>query len=121
MSDETTAGEVGDDERLWRRIHRKQLVPDGSGGTRISSGAFTDPEMSVDRADLVEADGRTHKSVMLPTSVGVAEFTARLARSLSQRVLARPLPGNDAHAEVHGDKKKRAVRNAFRDESVFLA
>lgn len=86
-------------EWLWRRVHPTHWVDDGQGGRRVSSGAFTPEELSVDRAMVLKSRGLDH----LVTQSGggaVAQFAARVARDLDQAVRADPLPDNDAHAFV---------------------
>lgn len=113
--------EVDDGELLWRRVHRTQYVPDGAGGLKVSSAAFIDPSLSVDRAWIIEAAGGDH-STTKQDGVGVAQFTAGFARSLDQVVDPNPVEGNDAHALVTGDKRRgnRRVAKRFADEADFL-
>lgn len=111
---------VSDDEALWRRIHRDQYVSDGQGGMRVSSGAFIDPRLSVDRASVLSSIGRDY-SYTRRNGVGVAEFTAGIARGLEQEVVPDAEPDNPAHALVIGDKRRgnRRVAKSLADASIF--
>lgn len=111
--------EVADDERLWRRVHRDHYVTK-NGTMVVSSAAFSDPSLSVDRARIVEASGGD-AGVTMQDGVGVAEFTAALARGkgASQIVEGDPTPDNPAHAIVRGAKPK-AVARFFANSSVFI-
>jgi hypothetical protein len=99
-------GEVDNAEPLHRRIHPTFIRPDG----RISSQAFTDPELSVDRGlyrDVAE-------TLMNCDGFGVAVFLARSARELGQEVRADPQLLNKAHALVVGKKTKSIARRLAR-------
>jgi len=100
---------IGDDERLFRRIHPTQVVPDeDSGLMRLSSAAFKDPEMSVDLETVLAAHGlpveaclKGHEGHLL------AALPAGGCRRLEQAVCPDPLPDNPAHGIVYGRKKGR--------------
>ena len=104
---------VSDDERLWRRIHSTQLVGDKTD-QKISSAAFKDPELSCDRADLVEARGSDWRTTLGEDpikGVAVAELPVAKVRPINGlAVEARPLPENDAHAEIHGTKTQGVAK-----------
>lgn len=97
-------GEVIDAEVLHRRIHPLWMRPDGT----YTSGAFTDPEMSVDRASMRSPA----ESLMGLEGFGLCGFSAQFARGLDQKVLAKPEMSNLAHAEVVG-KKTKAIQKRF--------
>ncbi|MEM1203461.1 MAG: hypothetical protein AAGN66_09570 [Acidobacteriota bacterium] len=98
--------EVGNDEPLHRRIHPTFVQPDG----RISSQAFKDPEMSVDRAQYTSIE----QTVLGYETYGVAEFLTEEARELGQEVVADKELLNQAHALVRGNKSKRTARRLAR-------
>lgn len=117
---EAAANPVHDDERLWRRVHRNHYVSDGQGGMKVSSGAFSDTDLSVDRAHIVEMMG--HGTEFTRTqggwrdnAVGVAQFLASVPRSRDLVVDPSPLDANPAHCEIGGNKtdsvKKFLSRN----------
>lgn len=106
-------------EVLWRRVHHTQWVPDSvTGEHRISSGAFTDPELSVDRATVHEESGRDHKATQADAPA-VAAFAAQAAIDLGLQAVADPIPSNDAHALVLG-AKSRSVQRALQKASTAL-
>jgi hypothetical protein len=102
---------ITDDETLHRRIHPIHVKPDGN----VSSAAFNDPQMSVDRASLRSADETLHGY----DGYGLAAFAAKNARDLEQEVLPAPDLLNPAHALVKGKKTKKTAR-AFAKLSRLL-
>ena len=94
--------DVADDEVLHRRIHPLQVRPDGSP----CSAAFTDPEMSVDRARYRQVE----ETLNGHPGYGAAGLIAGFVRSLSQEVRAVPELLNKGHALVVGKKSKSTRR-----------
>lgn len=94
--------EIDDGETLHRRIHPTHVKPDGS----VSSQAFRDPEMSVDRA----AYRRTADTLHGYSGYGISALLAALARQHGQIVRADPQLLNPAHALVEGSKSKSVAR-----------
>lgn len=94
--------EVLDDEGLLRRIHPTQVKACGS----VSSAAFTDAELSVNRASIASVE----ETIAKYPAHGVASFEARVARALEQEVVAAPELLNRAHALVRGKKTKSVQR-----------
>lgn len=109
--------ELADDERLWRRVHSSHFL-----NGRVTSAAFTDLELSVDRAVVREAGGLDHL-VTKRTGACVAEFTVAAARSVGMCVKADAYPvtdpTNDAHALVIGPKTQ-STRNYLKSVSQPL-
>lgn len=105
-------GEVHDDEILHRRIHPSFVRPDGS----ISSQAFRDPEMSVDRAWYTTIED----TLLAYEDYGLAALIAVDARELDQEVVADRLLLNPAHALVKGRKTKSISRRLARSSSWVL-
>lgn len=100
----------GHDAILWRGVPLQPtyIVPDGNTGrSRVSSGAFDDPEMSV--AIAAEA-GTTDYLARGNDAYGVVEFEAGFARKLRQVVEHDPWPDEPAHALVLGEKPRRVCR-----------
>ena len=106
---------IENSELLYRRINPDQVKLDGGISSSafqndhfppISSGAFNDPELSVDRAKLREP----RETISNFKDRGVASIVAGFARELDQQVLADPLPDNKAHALVKGKKTKSIAR-----------
>lgn len=87
---------VEDPEQLNRRVHPEQVKPDGT----VSSAAFKDPEMSVDRAAL----RRVEETLKAHDGYGAVALIAADARALDQKVHADPTLLNPAHALVVGKK-----------------
>jgi hypothetical protein len=107
VDDETIQSE----ERLLRRIHPNQVVPDKNGGFRPSSAAFTDRELSVDLASKLDELDRTQQSCLDGyDGYGLVSFTAGTARANQQLVCRDPLPDNPAHGIVYGDKPTRVKK-----------
>ena len=93
---------VEDSECLHRRINPNFVKPDGS----VSSQAFTDPEMSVDRAWYLPVK----QSLLNYEGFGLVSFQAEIAKQLNQVVLPDPETTNLAHALVKGKKTKSTKR-----------
>lgn len=107
---------IAPEDQLWRRLHKDHIVQDlGSGAERISSAAFTDPELSVDVARLVDGDFRVTQA----GSVGVAEFAASVALRRGLQVRHEPEPTNYAHAIVRG-KKTQSIQKHLARSSTLL-
>ncbi|WP_437275453.1 hypothetical protein WME90_29950 [Sorangium sp. So ce375] len=104
---------ITNDELLSRRFHIYQLKEDGTA----SSGAFTDPDMSVDRASMRTID----ESLSEYPYMGVAQIVAGEARSLEQEVVPVPQLLNLAHAEVRGKKTKAIAKKLARSSVVVRA
>jgi len=106
-----------DDDDLWRRVHRVHIVADAKteGGFRLSSGAFTDLQLSVD----VAKDTTAEKCLERYPEHSLVAFRAGLARSLNQIVTYAPEPQNPAHALVVGTKGN-PTKSALRDGSRWI-
>jgi hypothetical protein len=99
------------DEKLLRRIHPKQVVPDQDGRWRPSSAAFNDRELSVDIGSALTALNRTHESCLDGHEhYGLVWFSAGTARANQQAVCRDPLPENPAHGIVYGEKPSRVKK-----------
>jgi hypothetical protein len=119
MSDDAAAAQENIDpaDLLWRRLHPTHVVPDTvNGGDRISSAAFTDPELSVDLARLVEGNGFR---VTMKDGAGVAEFPASVALDKKLTVEHAPLPENRAHTHVLGKKTESIQRHLARSSTLL--
>jgi hypothetical protein len=95
-------GVVADEEPLHRRIHPTFVRPDGS----VSSQAFRDREMSVDRGLYWEVARSLHGY----DGYGIASILADSARACDQEVVADSNLFNPAHALVRGEKSKSTAR-----------
>lgn len=100
---------VDDVESLHRRIHPTFVRPDGS----VSSQAFRDPEMSVDRGNYCT----TEQTLSGYSGYGISAFLASFARQQAQEVVAAPDLLNPAHALVKGQKPKSVAREFARAAS----
>jgi hypothetical protein len=103
--------DIRDDETLHRRIHPTHVKPDGS----VSSQAFRDAEMSVDRAAYRSTAATLHGY----SGYGISAFLARFARQQGQIVRAEPELLNPAHALVEGTKSKSVAR-AFARSAAWV-
>lgn len=104
---------VGPDETLHRRIHPTRVKSNGS----VSSGAFKDPEMSVDRAALTDV-----KDTMEGYSgYALAAFVCQLALDLEQEVRPAPELLNKGHTLIIGAKPKSVARAFARQSSWVIA
>lgn len=102
---------IADAEQLYRRVHPTQVKDDG----KLSSAAFTDPELSVDRAMLTT----TEQTLREHPKHGIAAFTAGLARELEQEVVPDASLFNRAHALVKGSKPKSVKRRFAREAELI--
>lgn len=103
--------DIADTENLNRRIHPTFVKPDGS----VSSQAFTDLKMSVDRAKY-----RTIKESLLNyNGYGLAGFLTLIAINAGQEVYAEPELLNYAHAIVSG-KKTKSIARIFSKASAWV-
>jgi hypothetical protein len=105
---------ITDDQALWRRIHPEQVVFDNNlNRQRPTSQAFNNTSgtsgMSVDIADetTIQDALKGYSEHLL------VEFEAGLARQLNQGVIRDPFPGNPAHAEVMGKKRKPVQKGLY--------
>ena len=93
---------IGDNERLWRRVHPTQIRTNNeTGELEVSSAAFsTREELSVAIAS------ETNLTIFLQNNFQhrVVEFTAGAARAANCTVVRDPKPDNLAHALVCGSK-----------------
>lgn len=102
--------QIGDEDGLYRRIHRDFVKNDGSGGFRPTSQAFTDESLSVDWDRHCTLDDCVRRS---PENIGwIAALQAGAVRNLEPRQDVRhdPVPDNFAHALVQGPKPKSLCR-----------
>ncbi len=97
---------VADDEPLHRRIHPTFKKDDGT----VSSAAFTDPEMSVDRGSYCDLE----QTLLGSSGYGVAVLLTATARGYGQEVVSDPVLLNPAHALVRGEKPKSIARKLAR-------
>jgi hypothetical protein len=111
---------IADDDNLLRRIRPDQIIDDKNLGTRRpSSGAFKDPEMSVDSECLLHRHGLDWTfSLRNHTEYSLARFAAAAARTKGLTVLHKPERDNPAHTEVTG-KKTQGVSNHLVAQSTW--
>ena len=104
---------IQDNVKLWRRIHPTHVVPDGSGGKRVSSAAFTNSWDGSYMSVVIDEKGVTAERVLGPNiDHGLVTFTAATARALNQRIIRKPEGHEPLHGEVCG-KKSKAIQNQF--------
>jgi hypothetical protein len=111
---------IVDEDTLLRRIHPSQMVEDKNlGARRPSSGAFTDPELSVD-SELLLAKYNLNIAFCLRDfpEYSLARFAAGFARATGMTVTHTPQADNPAHTEVIG-KKTKALQRQFAAISVW--
>ena len=105
---------IGDEDRIIRRIAEHHLTPDENfGDTRISSQAFKPSSdgsgLSVDIEQLILADGKDPREWLItPPFIGAVSFPAAAARGHGCRIGYDPiknhptLPDNPYHGAVWG-------------------
>jgi hypothetical protein len=106
---------IANEDPLWRRIHPEHVVPNGEGGVKISSAAFSDSSnghpMSVVLGVEVLRVGRDPRSCLKGSDdYGLAAITAGLARETKQGVQRDEIDEEPAHALVFGPKPKSVQR-----------
>jgi hypothetical protein len=113
---------IGNDVRLFRRIHPQWIVRDDNLNCfRPSSQAFNnsqdDSPMSVNREDILQQENR--EPAVLLTGFhewGLASVRAGVMRENGQGIAADPLPDEQSHALVFGPKppktRKRIAKTA---------
>lgn len=112
--------EILDEASLLRRVHPAQIVPDGTGKLRVSTAAFTDPEMSVDAEPILIEDGLTWSfSLQKHPGYSLVSFAAGVARHVNQAVEHKPKPKNRSHTEVIG-RKTGAVKEHLRKTCIWV-
>lgn len=103
---------IHNEEKLHRRVHPHFIRPDGS----VSSGAFTDSEMSVDRTGYRSLEDTLDGC----PDHGCASLETAFARSLEQEVIAVPELLNPAHAHVSGRKTKSIAKSLARNSTRVI-
>lgn len=115
---------LSDEERLFRRIHLKQLViDDDTGLARISSSAFRDTELSINIESVLQSEGKTASACLKDNSAHkLVSITAGAARQHHQTVCRDPDPlhNNLSHGLVCGSKKERQVQQGLRDSADWV-
>ena len=112
---------IADDERLFRRIHLKQIVKDEDTGlARISSGAFRDRELSVDIEKVLQSQGEEISFCLKgQRACKLVYLMAGSARQFQQAVFHDPTPENPAHGIVYGSKNNKRVSEGLRDSAIW--
>jgi hypothetical protein len=112
---------IDDDCMLLRRVSPAHVVLDkNTGRRRLSSGAFRDPEMSVDAECILDANGLSwHFSLRYHANHYLVRFATGFARGQLQVVDHNPLDDNPAHTEVKG-RKSQPICSAFRDAATWV-
>ena len=112
---------IAADTPCYRRINpTHHLVWDENRGCRrVSSGAFSDPEMSVALGDVLDALDRAPATVLdsFPDQFLVG-FPTGVARHAGQRVIRDASPEEPAHGLVLG-KKGNPVRRVLAAASTW--
>ena len=106
---------IASSDRLIRGITDDHIVPEGTGGHRLSSKAFRASSkhygfgMSVFIEKLIHANSKTVAEVVLDDFIGCVAFTAGDARALGLSVVQTPLPENPYHGDVWRIRDGKAV------------
>jgi hypothetical protein len=108
-------------ERLFRRIHLKQIVKDEDTGlARVSSGAFRDKDLSINIETILREHGCDASHCLLGRQEHkLVSITAAISRGLNQVVCKDPLEGDPSHGLVYGSKSSRRVHEGLRSASVW--
>jgi hypothetical protein len=121
MADHLAPEPIPDSALLLRRIHRLFWDPDSGC---VSSGAFSDVEMSVNW-DAYTTASTTAAEDSTGNTVAVAALAARDCRRLEQTVVHDPLPAvagrpeNRAHSLVRG-RKSKSIKHKLRDVATLV-
>lgn len=117
---------IANSDYLLRRIFQDfwKIDDDNQDRTRPSSQAFNDPSngspMSVFIENIILDAGRSVFEVLSGyPSNGLAKFTAGVAREVDLGIKKDPLPDEDSHAEVFGNKT-RSVKNHLARNSEWV-
>lgn len=104
---------IGNNERLWRRVHPKQIDFDTeTGEPRVSSGVFSTGDglsVSIASETTIETLLRNYPEH------SVVEFEAGVARSVGCIVVRDPTLDDPAHALVWGPKSRGRLNPTQRD------
>lgn len=113
--------DIPNDAYLVRYIDVVQMVSDGQGGKRLSSGAFSSSSkrvdhyqsMSCDFLNEMQQDSVQPSDRLKPTHAGAVRIRAGDLRAMGLKVGPDPRPGNPYHVGVWGistKKQKRDIR-----------
>ncbi|MDA3791326.1 MAG: hypothetical protein PF503_22865 [Desulfobacula sp.] len=102
---------IADEECLHRRVNPTFVKDSGE----VSSQAFTDTNMSVDRGHYLDVE----QSLLNNDGYGLVGFYAEVARALNQLVEADPIAENMAHALVKG-KKTKSIKRKLAKQSNWV-
>jgi hypothetical protein len=113
---------IGDEERLFRRVHINQLVRDDDTGlARVSSGVFRDKDLSVNIESTLMNSGGSRESCLRGSNAHkLVSITAQSARQLSQAICRDPLPDDLSHGLVYGSKNARSICDGLRALAVWM-
>lgn len=119
------ARRIPDDAGLLRRVHPSQIVKDQkTGNLRVSSGAFTDENLSVNVELFMTEDGlRAQKSLDGHQGYGLARVEAAVPRKAALEVVHDPIEGehsNPYHAEVRGKKTRKIARDLAKASAIIV-
>lgn len=109
---------IPNDEELYRRIVADWVVSHPFRGTVLSSAAFSNERLSVDRSSRVASPKETFDRGA-PDTRGVVSIMAGQARECGQAVVADPIEGNPAHSLIVGHKTK-SIKRRLRDFSIWV-
>lgn len=113
-------------ERLLRRIPNwpnMYKFDDNLKAWRLTSANFSDPELSVDFRELIEADGNdVSYSIQGKEGFGLAQFTVIQARSLQpkQAIVRNPIVNQNPYHGLVAGKKTGAVKNSLAKVATLL-
>jgi hypothetical protein len=104
---------IPDEDVVYMRLHRSMIDPEGNlnpGLIRLRPGEHG---MSVDW-NKYSTPEETRNRAKVPADNGVVSFPVGGVRKIPfQEVLHAPIPQNQAHAEIIGDKKDPEIRLRF--------
>ena len=113
--------EIRDHEHVIRHIMPNEMVPDGNGGRRLSSGAFSEFSgggMSVDIEAWMMADGSSFQNYLGGPQKGAVRVNVGALRQLGLKVGWDPDHGHAHHGAVWGIKS--STRRKIRDLADVL-
>ncbi len=111
---------IPNEERLFRCVHLKHIVTEDDGKSRVSTAAFTDPELSVFIEGIMSAAQRLPRDALTtwPKHLLVSISTG-ICRQNGQIVGPDPTPEEPAHGYAFG-RKSNSVRRALRDAAEWI-
>jgi hypothetical protein len=113
---------IQDDDRLFRRVHIKQLVRDeDTGFVRVSSGVFKDRYLSINIESVLTNFGGSAEACLSNFKAHkLISITAGNGRQFNQAICRDPLQGDPSHGLVYGSKNAIRIRDGLRAIAAWV-